>query len=43
MARWTVTQTWEIEVPDDVDDPQDWARDYILSVACDTEDIEEIK
>lgn len=43
MSLWLVTQVWSVEVPDDVDDPQDWARDYVLSVNCDSEDIEEIK
>ncbi len=37
-----VTHTWDIEVPDDVEDYQDWARDYVLSLNPDTEDMEEI-
>mgnify|MGYP001034365275 CR=1 FL=1 len=43
MPRYMrVTQTWDIEIPEDVDDPYDYARDATLSIRPDTEDIEEI-
>ena len=43
MARLIrVTQSWDIEVPPDVDDAFDYARDATLSIRPDTEDIEEI-
>lgn len=42
MARYLVTQTWEVDVPDDEDDPFDYARDIALNQRPDTEDIERI-
>lgn len=42
MPKMQVTQTWVVHVPDNTDDPHDYARDYTLSVRPDTEDIEEI-
>lgn len=42
MALFRVTQTWDFEVPDDVEDKHDWARDYVLNARCDTEDVEEM-
>jgi len=42
MPRIQVTQIWVVEPPEDCDDPFDYARDYILSVRPDTEDIEKI-
>lgn len=42
MPKYLVTQTWVVEPPPDVDDGADYARDYVLSVRPDAENIEEI-
>ena len=39
---YLVTQTWVVDPPEDIGDPFDYARDYVLNVRPDTETIEEI-